>query len=370
MPSGKLRNGVSAQAQSRLEQSTESPIVRAAAESRRNLRCRSCCGARQQCPALGCNLLLCPPMPIGRFNAKAGGHPVGIRKLWRDSIAAFRAGRAGGEALREFQDEQEIQRLGAQWGKAKTPAEREAAGLEAVKYVIYGAKGESRGPHLAEEEELQWSDNPGAREAYLVKRWNNPYFGPSRRAVSTEELSEARKTDRDKFLVAQNSLSGLAKEIGELPSPMTVGDLHKARQSLDELIQFAVSVGGAAKEVAVKADQIRDAVVLAIREAFSGDTEKLEKIERADAYHKDHVRKFHLPIVAGIIGIERIIPDDELVPALVSEDPATISILLDLLPEDDCVVMQAAAMKLILRVLEEGYIDPQLDKKLAVLARE
>ncbi|MDX8498929.1 hypothetical protein RFM99_10895 [Mesorhizobium sp. VK4C] len=291
---------------------------------------------------------------------------MGIRKLWRDFIAAFRAGRAGGEALREFQDEQEIQRLGAQWGKAKTPAEREAAGLEAIKYAVYGAKGEPRGTHLAEKDELEWSDNPGAREAYLIKRWHNPYFGPSRRVVSTEELSEARKTDQDKFLLAQSSLSGVAKEIRELPSPMTVGDLHKARQSLDELIQFAVSVGGAAKEVAMKADQIRDAVC----EAFSGDAEKLEKIDRADTYHKDHVRKFYLPIVADIIGMERITPDDELVASLVSDDPAAISTVLDLLPENDRVVMRAAAMKLILRVLEEGYIDPQLDKKLAVLARE
>ncbi|MET3524801.1 hypothetical protein [Mesorhizobium abyssinicae] len=295
---------------------------------------------------------------------------MGLRKLWRDFIAGFRAGRAGGEALREFEDEQEVQRLGAQWGKAKTPADREAAGLEAIKYAIYGAKGEPRGTHLAEKHELEWSDNPGAREAYLIKRWHNPYFGPSRRIVSTEELSEARKTDHDKFLLAQNSFSGLAKEIGGLPSPMTAGDLHEARQSLDDIIQFAVSVGGPAKEVAVKADQIRDAVVLALREAFSGDAEKLEKIERADTYHKDHVRKFYLPIMAEIIGTERITPNEELVPSLLSEDPATISIVLDSLPEDDRVVMQAAAMKLILRVLEEGYIDPQLDKKLAVLARE
>ncbi|TGS85080.1 hypothetical protein EN817_23570 [Mesorhizobium sp. M3A.F.Ca.ET.174.01.1.1] len=295
---------------------------------------------------------------------------MGIRKLWRDFIAGFRAGRAGGEALREFEEEQEIQRLGAQWGKAKTPAEREAAGLEAVKFAVYGAKGEPRRTHLAEKDELEWSDSPGAREAYLIKRWNNPYFGPSRRIVSTEELSEARKTDHDKFLLAQGLLTALAKDIGDLPSPMTVGDLHKARQSLDELIQFAVSVGGPAKEVAVKADQIRDAVVLALREAFSGDAEKLEKIERADTYHKDHVRKFYLPIVADIIGTERITPNEELVPSLVSEDPATIAIVLDLLPEDDRGGMQAAAMKLILRVLEEGYTDPQLDKKLAVLARE
>lgn len=74
--------------------------------------------------------------------------------------------------------------------------------------------------------------------------------------------------------------------------------------------------------------------------------------------------------MADIIGTEIITPDDELVLSLISEDPATISTVLDLFPENDRVVMQAAAMKLILRMLEKGYVDPQLDKKPTVLARE
>ncbi|UCI05673.1 hypothetical protein [Mesorhizobium sp. B1-1-8] len=150
---------------------------------------------------------------------------------------------------------------------------------------------------------------------------------------------------------------------------MTTGDLHKVRESLDELIQFAVSVGGPAKNIALQADRIRDAVIMTMREAFSGDDDALEKIEKADTYHKDHVRTFYLPIVAEILSDERTTPNEELVPSLVSEDPTTISIVLDLLPDEDRVNMQAAAMKLILRVLEEGYIDPQLDEKLAVLSK-
>ncbi|QND60141.1 hypothetical protein [Mesorhizobium huakuii] len=150
---------------------------------------------------------------------------------------------------------------------------------------------------------------------------------------------------------------------------MTTADLHKIRESLDELIQFAVSVGGPAKDIALKADHIRDAVIMTMREAFSGDTDILEKIERADAFHKDRTRKFYLPIVAEILSEEKTTPGEELIPSLVSEDPTTISIVLDLLPDEDRAITQAAALKLILRVLDEGYIDPQLDEKLTVLSR-
>ncbi|RWL77970.1 MAG: hypothetical protein EOR69_28510 [Mesorhizobium sp.] len=305
---------------------------------------------------------------IANFARRAEGELVGvIGELWRQFVAAFRAGRQGGEALQELQDEQEIQRLGAQWGKARTPADRERAGIEAMNYIIHGPQRKSGGAPLAETNELEWSDNPGAREAYLIKRWNNPYFVPSRRSVSTEELFEAQKADGDRYLLAQSLLSGLSKEIGELPSPMTVADLHKIRTDLDELIRFAVSVGGRAKTIAVQADRIRDTVVMTIREAYSGDDEALEKIEKADTYHKDHVRKFYLPIMAEILGADRTTPDEELIPSLVSEDPATIAIVLESMPEEDRAVTQAAALKLVLEALEEGYIDSQIDEKLAVL---
>lgn len=292
-----------------------------------------------------------------------------IRELWREFMVAFRAGRQSGGLQRELQDEREIQRLGVQWGKAQTLAEREAAGMEAINYIIRGPQGQSD-PHLAGNDELRWSADPGAREAYLIKRWNNSYFVPSRRSVSTEELFEAQKADGDRYLLAQSLLSGLAKEIGELPSPMTVADLHKIRTDLDELIRFAVSVGGPAKTIAVQADRIRDTVVMTIREAYSGDSEALEKIEKADTYHKDHVRKFYLPIMAEILGTDRTTPDEELIPSLVSENPATIAIVLESMPEEDRAVTQAAALKLILEALEGGYIDPQIDEKLAILSAD
>ena len=39
--------------------------------------------------------------------------------------------------------------------------------------------------------ELEWSSNPGAHEAHLIRRHNNPYFSETRRMVSKDELAEA-----------------------------------------------------------------------------------------------------------------------------------------------------------------------------------
>lgn len=59
-----------------------------------------------------------------------------IKELWREFVAAFQAGRQGGEVDRQYLEDQEMQKLAAAWGNAKTLAEREAAGTEAIKFAL------------------------------------------------------------------------------------------------------------------------------------------------------------------------------------------------------------------------------------------
>ena len=217
-------------------------------------------------------------------------------------------------------------------------------------------------------DELECSSNPGAHEAYLLKRLNNPYFPRQRRIISTEALKEAKRIDCEELALAKQRLDAILNEVDDLPSLATVADLHRIREEIDDLIQFAVSIGGSAKEIATKADQLREAVIMAMRQAFSDDKETLENIEKADAYHKDHVRKFYTPIVARILREKGPVPTEEMIPAILSEDAMTISIVLDLLPKDERDGIRVAALMLMRQALEEGYRDPQFEEKRAALS--
>lgn len=305
-----------------------------------------------------------------------------IKEFWR-GIAAFRAKWQGGEAMaasrkhedelqRELRDERESRRIAKRWVKAKTPVELEAAIDEIKRYVLDDPESGAGPLRSAKDneltDELEWSSNPGAHESHLAKRHNNPYFPPPRRIISKEALAEAKRMDNDELMLAKQRLELCQTKIEALPAIATVSDLLRLREDLDDLIHFSMGVGGLAKEIASKADQLRDGVILTMREAFSDDAETLEAIEEANFYHRDHMTKFNVPVMAQTLRENSPIVPEEMLASVLSEDPITISIVLDLTPEDAQASMRVAALMLMRQALDEGYRDPQFEEKLAVLS--
>lgn len=211
---------------------------------------------------------------------------------------------------------------------------------------------------------LEWSSNPGAYESHLMRRHNNPYFPESRRIVSQEELDGAKRQDMDDYVLCQQRLAELEKEIKVLSSS---GDLLKFRERLDELIFFSMGVGGPAKEIAIVADQLRDAVIADLRAAFSSDEQTLENIERVDALHKDNTRKFYIPVMAQMLRINSPVLKEESIPTILSADPLAISVFMDFLPNDVRASVRVEALKMMQAALNDGYIDPRFEEKLSAL---
>ena len=91
---------------------------------------------------------------------------------------------------------------------------------------------------------LEWSSNPGAHEAHLIRRHNNPYFPESRRIISQEELAEAKSTDNDDYVSCEQRFGQFGQEIKAQCSTLTTGDILDVRERLDDLILFSMGVGG------------------------------------------------------------------------------------------------------------------------------
>ena len=119
--------------------------------------------------------------------------------------------------------------------------------------------------------------------------------------VSQEELAEAKRMDNEDYASCQQRFEQLGKEIEALSSTVTSGDLLGIGERLDDLILFAMGVGGPATEIASKADRVRDAVIADLRAAFSDNEEALKNIEKADTYHKDNTGQFYIPVMAQIL---------------------------------------------------------------------
>jgi hypothetical protein len=215
--------------------------------------------------------------------------------------------------------------------------------------------------------DFEWSDNPGAYEAHLVRRCNNPYFPAHLQAVSEEELLEARAIDNNDYLLAEEQFAQLVKSIEAMDSFNTVEETNKLRERIDDLISFSIGVGGRANQIAKAADTVREALIAAMREAVSNDQNALETIEEADELHKQYTRIYYIPVIAQMTRERSPIRKEDVVATILSENPETIAIAMSLQSEDIRQQFRQVAVEMMEKARNQGYVDNYFEEKLSAL---
>ena len=168
-------------------------------------------------------------------------------------------------------------------------------------------------------------------------------------------------------LFRQTRLAQLARDIEALPSTVSINELHKIRESLDDFILFAMGVGGRAYEVALQAERIREALISEMRAAFSNNEEALVTIEKAETFHNQNLRKFYIPVMAQMLRERSPISYEDTLATILSEDPESIALVMSVLSEDTQALVRAEGLKMMEEALNNGYIDPQLEEKISAL---
>jgi hypothetical protein len=217
-------------------------------------------------------------------------------------------------------------------------------------------------------DKLEWSTEPCAYEAHLIRRHNNPYFAESRRFVSAVELEEAKSMDNRDLIAAEERFNELLREIEAtcVSKQPKSGDLIELRAHLEEFVRFSMGIGGRAKWLASKAYKIRDGIIIDLRNAFSNDKKTLENIEKADLFYED-MRKFALPVFAQLLRENSPIPREETLPTILSEDPLSISLLMELWPENSKPGARVELLRMMKAALNNGYIDRQFKEKISAI---
>lgn len=212
-----------------------------------------------------------------------------------------------------------------------------------------------------------WSENAGAYETQLARRCNNLYFPPELRSVSEEELAEARTIDDNDYKLVEERFTKLGEELRHLPPQMPYGELRPLRERIDDLIYFAMGVGGRAYEIAFKANKMRDALISDMREGFSKDQKSLKALEEADQFHKQNIRKFYVPVLAQMFRERSPIGKENTLPTILSENAETIALVMGILNEDTRLLFQRDGLLLLKEALDQGYLDPELEQKITSL---
>ena len=213
-----------------------------------------------------------------------------------------------------------------------------------------------------------WSESPGAYEMQLARRCNNPYFPAELQLVSVEELVKARAIDNSDYLLVEERFAQIGKEIETMPPKTTIAEVHKVRERIDDLILFSMGVGGHAYQIASKTNQLREALISDMREAFSKNPQASATIEEADQFHKQNVRRFYIPVMAQILRERSPIGKENTIPTILSENAETIARVMSVLKEETRLLFQREALELMKEALDQGYIDSELEQKVAALA--
>jgi len=226
--------------------------------------------------------------------------------------------------------------------------------------------------------EPKWSSDPGAYEAHLIRKQNNPYFPPSDRVISETELAEAKGTDLEDQLLMEEEFHAIGQIIKENDEFFS-GESIKLVQRLTELIRFSLGVGGSAYAIKQPAEQFRDAVIKDIRIGFLNDPrpemnkEGLADFEEAVRFEQQFTERFHsIPVLAQHFRKRSPIKPSHLVAAIISEDPETLARFLEWtrneLAEDGQIHFITAAFEAMEEARREGHVDPYYREKIVLLA--
>ena len=214
---------------------------------------------------------------------------------------------------------------------------------------------------VSAEPRLTWSDNPGAYEQHLIRRYNNPLFSKDRRVISQSMIDLARKRDINDYKNIENRLLKLSEEIAELPGHVNSKIIKKIRETIDNLIGDAMGVGGKANSIAKKTKKLRKALIKSWSKALSDHDDAKQLLVEAELYYQENVTKFNISFVAQLTRKDRPIPNNEVVPALLMEKPDTIAMIMESIGPNNRPAIQQGALSVLKTALDEGEAILNLD---------
>jgi len=217
---------------------------------------------------------------------------------------------------------------------------------------------------------LVWSANPGAVEQHLMRRHNNLLFRKDRRQITQSEINVARERDLRDFEKLNNRLILLLEDISVLPDHVDSSTIKKIRERIDDLIQDAMGVGGKAYDIATETKRLRKVLISTWAEGISNNSEAQRALLAAEIYYQENAPKFEIPFVAQMVRENRSIPSEEVIPALLMEQPNTIALTISWLKPDKRSAFQKAALQVLKSALEEGAQISNLEQILGALGVE
>jgi len=198
-----------------------------------------------------------------------------------------------------------------------------------------------------------WREKPGAHERHLQRRHNSFLFPAARRVLTTADVLDARRKDDAEFYELREQVKAI-----ELPEnlPRNWSDfLDDIRQRIDALKGRARQIGGDTTQIMEMLNSTRSNMADVWRACNKGNAEALRLYEVAEAAAREHDEIFRGDFGNQLLRDDACIPKEELVPALLSEDAATVAAFCDMIGDAERTDVKLWAAQIVKDAGKEGF---------------
>jgi len=166
----------------------------------------------------------------------------------------------------------------------------------------------------------QADGRPGVREAHLLRKKDNPLFAAAVGEVSNEALAAARLKDGLELDQFVQSFQALVQRAVALEPNTPSESILEIKEELDRYYQQACGLPGDQNQVKQAIRKLVDVIMQAVRSGIGNDAYAARQLDEEDMARQTHYELQELPLVAALTHTDSPIAENELVPALLSED--------------------------------------------------
>lgn len=183
--------------------------------------------------------------------------------------------------------------------------------------------------------------SPGARERHILRKQANALFAPP--PPPEAQRREARRRDQQEYNEFMVDLQQALEEASRLQGQVDSEVILDFKERLERLYVRSMSLGGDLAKARQALNKLLEITMSTLERGAGEDPVALQKLADEREARQLYFRLLEFPLVADLMRGDEIIEAHELIPTLLGEDEATLRAALELFEPDQLQVLAQQA---------------------------
>lgn len=211
---------------------------------------------------------------------------------------------------------------------------------------------------------LIFSQLPGRHERQLLRKHDNPLFPETERSVSPKALLKAQRLDHEELVEFITGFRALVQKTVNLKPNEESDVIIEIKEQLDMAYEQASVLADDQTETKQAISKLTQVIMNTIRSNAAGDSMALDELKQEHEARASHYTLLQFPIVADLLHPESPILEQDLAPALLSENAEGLQAAMELFDNTQLQIICEDASELLRRLEVEGSVPDQAKQRL------